>query len=184
MIAYKFLCPGAVGPFSGFRWPTPAGGAAGAWVEAGPEDGVHACRPADLPYWIEEELWDAELSDDARVTHHQLVASRGRLLRRVEAWPEIARAFAADCAATLRARIDAALAMGGTTPETVALLRGYSADAETFVRAGNVAAAAFVTAQASAVLTGDPDGFTAERSRQAAWIERALGPAQAPGARA
>ena len=182
MIAYKFLSRGAVGPFSGFRWPTPEGGAEGAWVEAGPADGIHACRPADLPYWIDEELWDAELSDDVRVAHHQLVASRGRLVRRVEAWPEIARAFAATCSATLRARVDVALASGGITAEVAALLRGYSSDAEAFARAGNVAAAAFATARASAVLAGDPDGFTAERRRQASWIEQALVLARTPRA--
>src|SRR3712207_8826950 len=31
MLAYKFLRPGAVGPFSGVRWPAPG---TGAWVEA------------------------------------------------------------------------------------------------------------------------------------------------------
>ncbi|GAO01736.1 hypothetical protein PSR1_00596 [Anaeromyxobacter sp. PSR-1] len=182
MIAYKFLSRGAVGPFSGFRWPTPDGGAAGPWVEARPEDGIHACRPVDLPYWIDEELWDAELSDDARETSHQLVASRGRLVRRVEAWPEIARAFAAHCSETVRARVEAALAAGGVTAERAALLRGYSGDAEAFARAGNVAAAAFAAARAAAVLAGDPEGFAAERSRQAAWLERALASARLPRA--
>ena len=64
MRAYKFLRPGAVGPFSGHRWPVPAGGDPGAWVEAagGPAlcRGVHGCRVADLPWWVQEELWEAE----------------------------------------------------------------------------------------------------------------------------
>lgn len=182
MIAYKFLSSGAVGPFSGFRWPTPVGGAAGAWVEATPADGVHACRPADLPYWIDEELWIAELSGDVRVTHHQVVASRGRLLAKVEAWHELARAFAIDCSATLRARVESTLANGGAA-DVAALLRGYSGDAQAFAQSGNASTAAFVTACASAVLAGDPGGFAAERSRQATWIERALaaaGPASDP----
>jgi hypothetical protein len=182
MIAYKFLSRGAVGPFSGFRWPTPEGGAAGAWVEAAPADGVHACRPSDLPYWIDEELWIAELSGDVRVTHHQVVASRGRLLARVEAWDELARAFAIDCSATLRARVESALALGGTAAELAALLGGYSSDAEAFAESGNTAAAAFAAARASAVLAGDPGGFTAERKRQAAWIEHALALARTPRA--
>ena len=182
MIAYKFLSRGAIGPFSGFRWATPESGAAGAWIEAGPADGVHACRASDLPYWIDEELWVAELSDDVQVTHHQVVASRGRLLERVEAWDELARAFAADCAATLRARVEAALAPGGVTVEVAALLLGYCGDAEALARGGDAATAAFVAARASAVLAGDPDGFTAERRRQAAWIEQALELARAPRA--
>ena len=47
--AYKFLAPGAVGPFSGFAWPT---GTPGPWVEAVPHTcatGVHACLVEDLP---------------------------------------------------------------------------------------------------------------------------------------
>ena len=43
MLAYKFLRPGAVGPFSGFVWP------AGEWVTAGDapapcRTGIHACQ--------------------------------------------------------------------------------------------------------------------------------------------
>ena len=133
MIAYKFLSRGAVGPFSGFRWPTPAGGAPGAWVEATgevPEHGVHACRPADLPYWIDEELWIAELAGDVQATPHQIVAARGRLLEPIEAWRALARALGDDCAATLRARVDGALAEGGVAEEVAEQLRGYAADAE------------------------------------------------------
>jgi len=182
MIAYKFLSRGAVGPFSGYRWPTPDGGAAGAWVEATPADGIHACRRSDLPYWIDEELWIAELSGDIRVTHHQIVASRGRLLARVEAWHELARAFALDCSATLRARVESAVALGGAAANVAALLRGYSGDAEAFAQHGNASAAAFAAARASAVLAGDAGGFTAERRRQAAWIEHALALARVPRA--
>jgi hypothetical protein len=182
VIAYKFLSRGAVGPFSGFRWPTPEGGAAGAWVQATPVDGIHACRPSDLPYWIDEELWMAELSGAVRVMHHQVVASSGRLLERVEAWDALARAFAFDCAATLRAHVDSALANRGAAADVATLLRGYAADAAAFADSGNAPAAAFVAAQASAVLAGDPDGFAAERTRQAAWIEHALARARAPRA--
>lgn len=182
MIVYKFLSGGAVGPFSGFRWPTPTSGAPGAWVEAGPGDGVHACRPSDLPYWIDEELWVAELSGAVQVTHHQVVAPRGRLLARVEAWRELARAFAFDCSATLRTRVDAALACGRVTAGTAALLRGYADDAEAWARGGNVAGAAFAATRAAGVLAGDPAAQADERRRQAAWLERGLGVARAPHA--
>lgn len=182
MIVYKFLSRGAVGPFSGFRWPTPAAGGPGQWVEAGPGDGVHACRPSDLPYWIDEELWVAELSGAVQVTHHQVVAPRGRLLARVDAWRELARAFAVDCSATLRARVDAALAGGGVAAGKAALLRGYAADAEMWARGGEVAAAAFAATRAAAVLAGHPAAQADERRRQAAWLERRLGAARAPRA--
>ncbi len=175
MIAYKFLSSGAIGPFSGFRWPTPAGAAPGAWVEARPGVGVHACRPADLPYWIDEELWVAELSADARVTYHQLEASRGRLLAPAVGWRELSRTFAIECAATLRGRVEAALAAGGLPAGTAVLLRGYADDAEAWARDGNVAAAAFAAARAAAVIAGDPAAYAAERRRQAASIEHGLG---------
>jgi hypothetical protein len=175
VIAYKFLSAGAIGPFSGFTWPTPSGSAPGAWVEARSGVGVHACRPSDLPYWIDEELWITELSDDARVTYHQLEASRGRLLAPAVGWQEFSRAFAVDCAATLRGRVEAALAAGGLPAETAVLLRGYADDAEAWARDGNVAAAAFAAARASAVITGDPAAHDAERRRQAASIEQGLG---------
>ena len=180
MIAYKFLSRGAVGPFSGFRWPTPAGGVPGAWVEAAgeiPARGVHACRPEDLPYWIDEELWVAELAGDMHATPHQLVASRGRLLEPIEAWRDLARAFGDDCAATLRARVDDALAGAGVAAETAEQLRGYAADAEACAQGGNAAVAAFVAARAWALLAGGQAGFAAERRRQAAWLEQRLGDA-------
>jgi hypothetical protein len=182
VIAYKFLSSGAVGPFSGFRWPTPAGGAPGAWVEADPAEGVHACRRSDLPYWLDEELWVAELSGDVRTADHQLVAERGRLLGRVESWRDVARAFGLDCSARLRARVDAVLAAGAVAPATRALLRGYAEDAEAAARGGNVAVAAYVAARASALLAGSAAGSVAERRRQAAWLDERLGHAVAPRA--
>ena len=60
MIAFKWLQRGAVGPFSGFRWPR------GEWVNAVAAHegyGIHACRAEDLAYWVSDELWRAELED-------------------------------------------------------------------------------------------------------------------------
>jgi hypothetical protein len=183
VIAYKFLARGAVGPFSGFPWPTPSAGAPGAWVDAvgeGLAHGVHACRTSDLPFWLEEELWIAELDGEVRATEHQLVASRGRLLEPVVAWRDVARDFGEDCAATLRARVDAAA--GAALPDVVQRLREYAADAEACARGGNPAAAAYIAARGSAVLEGGPAGSAAERRRQAAWLERRLGLAAGPAA--
>lgn len=177
MIAYKFLSRGAVGPFSGFRWPTPEAGAPGAWVGAAGAApcGIHGCRAADLPYWIDDELWVAELDGGVQESAHQLVAPRGRLLSPVEGWRDVAREFAAECIGALRGRVDAALAAGRAGPEAAGLLRGYVADAEACAASGNVAGAAYVAAHASVALAGDASGFAAERRRQAAWFEERLG---------
>ena len=108
MNAYKFLRDGRVGPFSGVRWPAP-----GEWLQAAAgggracEEQVHACRLADLPEWMDAELWRVELDGDVRVDCGKLVADRGRLVERVATWDaSFMTAFAEAC--TLRAR-DAAL---------------------------------------------------------------------------
>jgi hypothetical protein len=182
VIAFKFLARGAVGPFSAFQWPTPARGAPGAWVDAAgelPARGVHACRPADLPYWIHEELWVAELDGDVLATPHQVVASRGRLLERVEGWPVVARAFAEECAAALRAGVEEAVAGGALAPGIAEQLRAYAADAEACVRLGSTAPAAYVAARAAAALHGSEAAVAVERRRQAAWLEQRLAIASA-----
>ena len=104
LIAYKFLRPGAVAPFSGHRWPAPADGEPGAWVVAASwtavcRDGVHACQRRHLPLWIWEELWEVEIAGDVEEHEQKLRARRGRLVRRVEPWsPRGAKAFAQACA--------------------------------------------------------------------------------------
>ena len=96
MNAYKFLRPGAIGPFSGVRWPTPRGSAPGPWVDADGAPircrrGVHACRLQDLPWWLAEELWEAELTGDIVAYPHKVAGPRGRLVRRVDGWTGAAR---------------------------------------------------------------------------------------------
>ena len=89
MIAYKCLRAGAVGPFSGFRWPQPADGAPGPWVASEPSrcaSGIHACTAEQLPYWLNWELWQVELDGPIVEGETKLVAPRGRLLGRVDAW--------------------------------------------------------------------------------------------------
>jgi hypothetical protein len=88
--AYKFLRPGAVGPFSGARWRP------GEWVEG---DGLSACERRHLPLWIWEELWEVELGGAVVSRGHKLRAPRARLGRRIEEWtPTSAKAFASACA--------------------------------------------------------------------------------------
>src|SRR5918999_5776090 len=79
--------------FSGYRWELPTDGP-GAWVEARADpcrSGIHACRPSDLPLWIGPVLYEAELGGEVVAARSKLVASRGRLVRRIDAWDDEAR---------------------------------------------------------------------------------------------
>jgi hypothetical protein len=99
--AYKFLRADGTGVFTRFAWPLPDG-APGSWVETKPDpcvSGIHACRLGDLPYWAGRLLYAMEL--DGEIVEHKtkLVASRGRLLRRVDAWDDDFRAgYTRHCA--------------------------------------------------------------------------------------
>ncbi len=89
--AFKFLSAGGIGLFSGFCWPQGNDGGPGSWVEARGElsscgNGIHACRTDDLPYWIDDELWVVELDGEIVPAERGLIARRGRLIRRVDAW--------------------------------------------------------------------------------------------------
>lgn len=111
LLALKFLREGGVGPFSYFQWPLPSAGEPAAWVDAEPGDrGIYACDAEHLVYWLAPELWIIELEGEVEVEETKLVAPRGRLIRRVEAWtPEKLAAFGQACA--LRARDRAAAAV-------------------------------------------------------------------------
>ena len=162
MIAYKFLDPGRVAPFVRVRWP-----AAGEWLESERVElclaGVHACRIADLPYWLRDELWEVELEGDLVEGERLVAGRRGRLVRRVEAWNDAAgRAFGMSCAAEARRRAAA-------SPD----LEEYAADAEGAAER-SPRFAAFATARLAELQDG-PVGYHAERARQAGWLADALG---------
>ncbi len=168
MRAYKFLAPGAVGPFSGFAWPT---GTPGPWVEAVPHTcatGVHACAVEDLPHWIHQELWEVEL-EGAERAGRKLVAPRGRLLRRIEAWNAgSADEFSASCAS-------AATAMVGDSERAA----GYAEDLTTWWARGWPAAVALIAAFIAEIAGGEA-GYDDERARQAGWLADRLGLETAP----
>lgn len=143
MKAYKFLAAGGVGRFSDHRWPPP-----GEWVEAEAPlrectVGIHACRVGDLLDWVDDELWEVELDRDVREAEGMLVAQRGRLVRRVDAWtPALAAEFAEACTERARGHALAALKREGLTPAArkivsamedrsggAAAVVGYAADA-------------------------------------------------------
>ncbi|MFL5310803.1 MAG: hypothetical protein ACJ79H_10165 [Myxococcales bacterium] len=211
MIAYKFLARGAVSPFAGVAWPQPSRGAAGAWVTAssapGPELWIHGCRPADLPYWVDVELWRVELSDPALPVRHEVRADRARLLRRLEAWDFTSRRdFTLDCALRIGRFAAEALARDGRDAEARALsacrtlddlaaaaealdapvparsrqLLGYCGDAVFWGRRSHAGCVSYIAAIAAADLQADPAALDAERTRQARWLCDRLG--IAPGA--
>ncbi len=205
MIAYKFLAAGAVGPFTAFRWPTPGPSGAGAWVEAPdhrPEHGVHACRVQDLAFWLDEELWRAELADPVAEGQRQVIGASGRLLERVAAWnAEAAHAFAGACVWHARDRCAVALRGAGFGGESELLagcralpdldatskaltshaglpaaLAGYVAEAIDFLLAGDWACSTYICARSAVIAGGGVESdFAAERERQAALLAERLG---------
>jgi hypothetical protein len=160
MTAYKFLRAGSVGPFTGFTWEP------GSWVETGDvsvcERGVHACRVDDLPFWVNDELWEIELGGDVVESGFKVVAPRGRLVRRVDAWTsEAAQAFGDSAAARARALAEA-------RPDD-AMARAYAEDAERRAGQGKPYVATYIAAVA-AEHAGGPEGRDAERAAQADWF--------------
>jgi hypothetical protein len=183
--AYKFLRPGAVGPFSGFSWPAPAPGEVGEWVDAATAvghcfDGIHACEARHLPRWIWEELWEIELEGGVEPHGHKLRAPRGRLLRRVDGWGTTsAWGFAGACAE--RAAEHGAAASG----DDAAIARAMAADCETGpdgpppsedpYRAARAAAVNAYIAAMTALRAGGRGRHEQEREWQAEWLARELG---------
>jgi hypothetical protein len=103
VIAYKFLRRHGVAPFTGERWPLPENGGPGRWIDASGdlapcENGLHLCRAADLPYWLDEQLWAVEVDDDTAALPHHLLARRARVTRPIAAWTiEAARDYGLAC---------------------------------------------------------------------------------------
>jgi hypothetical protein len=166
MQAYKFLNRDGTSFLSGFRWPV------GAWVEAdGPlgycDNGIHACRLDDLPHWLGKELWLIELEGETLAAADSLVARRGRLLARVDAWSGgAAQEFADACGKR-------AMSLAVEAPSTAERAGDSVANAAN----GAVAAAAYIAATvAGEAGSGARAGslyqshFLSERTRQATWI--------------
>jgi hypothetical protein len=201
MRALKVLNEGGVGIFSQARWPAPGADGPGAWVEADLDAqacvrGVHACGVDQLPFWLGPELYVIELGGEVTRGERKLVAARGRLLRRIDAWtPEKARAFAAAslmhalevAGSILRAEGEARIAdaLAGTgdvdaiapliagpppAPERGRLVLEYVADA---LRHLDEAPAA--SAYCSAHVGLDERGYVEARAWQARWLDEELG---------
>lgn len=200
MIAYKFLCTGRVGPFSGFRWPDP-----GHWVRVldtvtACRQGVHACRLRDLPWWLAEELWEIELDGEVQPDEHKVIARAGRLRSRVAAWTSgCATEYGEACAWRARGHAVQALRRAGHVEPAQALAtRGTLEEVRQLARelarqlpdcrislmiAGDGAfraltsaapTSAYIAAHAAKRLDG-PAGYDAERAWQSRWLTDRLG---------
>jgi hypothetical protein len=199
MLAYKFLLPGARGPFSGYAWPVPPAGGPGPWVAAsgGPvvcRTAVHGCLVEHLPWWIRDELWLAEFAAPVTPVGHKLMAERARLVRRIDGWgPSTARELAAACAGRARGRAVEALERSGAAAQAEALRAcadprqlldvagalavpagarvsmAMAGDAAARALTGPTATAAYIAAHA-ALQTGGEAAMAAERRWQADWL--------------
>lgn len=203
MRAYKFLRSGRRAPFSDLVWPE------NSWVTAvGSLDacrsGIHACRPEHLAYWLLPELWEIDLDGDLVETELKIVAQRGRLAHRVDAWDDAVRhdlgeecvrrtaryavlelrelglareAERLEGARTVDELAETAVELSGTVSGgDAADLAAYVGDAHEYARIGHVSGAAFIAAHAADLHdpVGVTDPFAAERAEQSRWLGERL----------
>jgi hypothetical protein len=157
---------------------------------------VHACRARDLPWWVDDELWEAELAGEVVAFPHKVAAPRGRLVRRIEAWtPTTRQAYAEACAwrtrdraldavrhatardrlagcSTLAALLETAQALTATAPSARVPLT-MTADAAMTALGAAAATSAYIAAHAAG-RAGGRDTMDAERRWQAAWLRERL----------
>jgi hypothetical protein len=175
--AYKVLKEGR-SEFTGFRWPLPQADRPGEWLSTSGElglcvNGIHASSADQLPQWLGDEIWEAELDGEILFTEAALVAGRARLIRLVAEWDGRARlAFCEDCAERARETAE-------RYPQGAEI---YTGKIEPFTGRGMAAAVGYWTAllvaEAATGRRGGSDydeAFVRERSAQAAWLKRELG---------
>lgn len=83
---FKFLRTGRVGPFSGTLWPDAA------WLTVQPplaacRNGIHVSAVRDLPYWLNDELWEVEVEGEVIDHERKRIVERARLRTPVRWWP-------------------------------------------------------------------------------------------------
>jgi len=163
VIAYKFLRRNGTSVFTRFTWPLPDGGP-GPWVDADVDpcrSGIHACRRAELPLWLGRTLYEIELDGEIVEEATKLVAPRGRLLRRIDAWDEATR--------------DEYTRMCADRAHQLARAEGLS-EWDAFVEPSvpeGPALLGFVAARIAEEISGAA-AYHAERRRQADWLAERL----------
>ena len=175
MRVYKVLNEGR-SEFTGWHWPLPHGDRPGEWVTAEGElalchNGIHAATVEQLPHWLGMELWEIEVAGQVRHEEAAVLASRGRLVTKIEAWDEAMRqTFARWClerAQTIAQRYPAGAGLVDKVQHTIWW--------------GGAAPAGYFTAMlAGESVSGRRSGvaydvaFLAERGLQSAWLGREL----------
>jgi len=180
VIAYKFLDAHGRGRFTGTAWPKPRGAEAGAWVDSdGPVvpcvRGVHAMRAQHLPFWLDRQLWEIELEGAFVETDSLLVAERGRLCRRVEAWNDDAwKALCEFCRERTALHLTR---VEGHAPSEVERARYYVREVDAFIALTALPTAVYVAAVAAHVGSADaPElAYRGERKEQARFLAAHLG---------
>jgi hypothetical protein len=176
MRAYKVLNNNGRSDFSGSYWPLPRPGQPGEWVVAEGalrlcQNGIHATTVDQLPHWLGMELWEIELAGDIQHDEAALVASRGRLVAKVDAWDEAMRKrFASWC-------LERAREIAQSYPPG----EGLANKVEHTIWWGGAAPAGYFTAMlAGESVSGRHSGeaydaaFLAERRLQSEWLVREL----------
>jgi hypothetical protein len=159
MTAYKFLAADGTGIFTRFRWPI------GQWIEAEIDpcrSGVHACRLGDLPYWLGPALYEIELDGEIVEQSLKVVAPRGRLTRRIDAWNDETREEYSQMCIARAGELAASspLPLDSWAPPPAG-------------SAGGPALMGFIAARIAEQL-GGLDAYVDERSRQADWLAQRL----------
>lgn len=135
MTWFKFLASGAVGPFSGYRWPPPGGShRPGGWVTADGSldpcrNGVHVCRSADLPFWLHEELYVVDVDGPVVEYDSFVLTHRARLVQRVPWDRRAASTFTRTCTWRVRDLAAEALRRTGRLADADRLLDCTTVDA-------------------------------------------------------
>ena len=117
-----------------------------------------------MPFWVGPTLYEVELDGEIIESRSKLVASRARILRRIEAWDEGLR----DVYTRMCADRAHELAQSVTPP-----LESWDAVVEPSVREGP-ALLGFVAARIAEEISG-PEAYYAERADQADWLAERLG---------
>jgi hypothetical protein len=180
MKAYKFLDGQSRGRFSQRTWSLPNGAQPGAWmhIEGAPEPcvrGFHAMRTKHLPFWLDQQLWEAELAGACVETESLLVAERARLVRRVDAWNEDAwTALGAFCRERTEALVRRVAERDSARLERAQL---YAREIDDFVAQQAFATAVYVAAVAAHVGSDqEPEAaYQNERAEQARFLKERLG---------
>lgn len=176
--AYKFLRADRMSPFANVRWPAPGEGWLTAVAPSSRQHGhpVHACRAADLAYWIDDALWVVELDGHVRDRETGLTADRARLVAPVAGWPAVAREFTADCLA----RLDTLAELSGNAEVRVYAREMHAEPVITPADAGYVLAHAVDAAgwddesRSQARASGIISRYVLERRRQGLWLSARL----------